>query len=287
MLSEAIHSVVDTGNEVLLIHGRRRADRPPDEAHPFGYGRELYFWSFVVALLIFAVGGGVSFYEGVSHYLAPEPITKPSLAFIVLGLAFLFEGVSFVVGFHQFSKVRPAETKFWEAFRMTKDPTIFTVLFEDAAALLGILVALAGTALTLATGKETFDAGASMLIGMILAGVAVLLAREAKALLLGERADPEVTRAVRSAASRARGVHAINAIVTTQLSPEQVIVNLNIDFDNSYDVRALEAVILELENSVRASHPQVYAVFVRPQSTEAYNSRRVSKTAPVPDRSYF
>lgn len=282
MLSEAIHSLVDTGNEALLLYGRHRANQPPDAAHPLGHGRELYFWSFVVALLIFALGGGVSFYEGVTHYLAPEPITKPAVAFIVLGMAFLFEGISFAIGYRQFLKARTSDAGFWKSFRHAKDPTIFTILFEDAAALAGILIAFAGTSLTLITGNEVFDAASSMLIGMVLAAVAVLLAREAKALLVGERADQAVTSAIQAAASKVDGVRSINAIVTMQLSPQQVIVNLNIDFDDSYGVRELEVAIAQLEEAVRASHTQVYAVFVKPQSSENFALSR--ERVMTPDR---
>ena len=206
MLSEAIHSFVDTGNEVLLLYGMHRAARRPDPEHPIGYGRELYFWSFIVALLVFALGAGVSLYQGMLHVLKPEPIRDPMVSYVVLGLAFLFEGASWIVSLRQF-RAGKGDLGYYEAFRRSKDPPSFMVLFEDSAALIGIAIAALGTLGATRFGAPVLDGVSSVLIGLVLAVTAILLARESKSLLIGERADRKITASIlRIAASRALGV---------------------------------------------------------------------------------
>src|SRR5690606_11917775 len=184
MLSEAIHSVVDTGNQGLLLHGLRRSSRPADEAHPFGYGRELYFWAFVVAIIIFGVGAGVSIYEGVEKLRHPHPITSPAVNFVVLGIAMVFEAGALYVAITEFSRVR-GDVPFWRAVRTSKDPALFTVLFEDTAAMLGLVIAMIGLALAEYLEMPWLDGAASVGIGLILAATAALLAYETKGLLIG------------------------------------------------------------------------------------------------------
>ncbi len=197
MLSEGVHSLVDSGNEVLLLYGQQRAAKPPDAAHPVGYGRELYFWCFVVAMMIFALGAGISTYEGVIHILDPAPITRPGITFIVFGLAFVFESISLGFAWRAFRKTKGRHS-IWQAVRRSKDPTSFTVFLEDSAALIGIVIAMAGTAVSVVTENPVWDGAASVAIGILLAGVAVVLARESKQLLVGETADPEVVAALRA-----------------------------------------------------------------------------------------
>jgi len=179
MVSEAIHSLVDTGNEILLLYGLRRAARPPDELHPLGHGRELYFWSFIVTLLIFALGAGVSVYEGISHVIAPVPISNSIVNYVVLGLAFVFEGISWGVAIKEFRSAK-GKRGYFEAVRQSKDPTMFMVLFEDTAALIGLMIALAGIATSEALDRSVLDGAASIGIGVLLGVVAMFLAREAK-----------------------------------------------------------------------------------------------------------
>jgi len=265
MLSEAVHSLVDCGNEVLLLHGQRRAARPPDTEHPFGYGRELYFWSFVVALLIFALGAGVSIYEGVIHLLEPEPIRAPMINYIVLALAFVFEGASWVVSFRQF-RAASGKNELYDAFVRSKDPPSFMVLFEDSAALLGILLAAAGTFGSASLGMPMLDGVASILIGLVLAGVAMLLARESKSLLIGEPAERELVDSILQDAAGVRGVVRANGALTSHLSPDDIVVSLSLEFEDRLCVPELEEVVREIERVVREKHPQVASLFVKPQT---------------------
>jgi len=265
MLSEAVHSAVDTGNALLLLYGLHRAAKPPDQRHPYGYGRELYFWCFVVALLVFALGAGISFYEGVSHLRDPEPIIRPAIIYIVLGLAFLFESVSWWFGWKAFAASRRGGS-LWSSVTDSKDPTRFMVLFEDSAALLGIVIAAIGTFLSVELKDPRIDGAASILIGLILAVVAVVLGRESKELLIGERASPELSAAIRQTASEEGCVIEVADITTSQLAPNQVIATLGVVIDENLKVVEVEQLIQRIEQSIRARHPQLFRVFVRPQS---------------------
>ena len=280
MLSEGVHSLVDTINEVLLLYGMARAKRKPDAEHPLGHGRELYFWSFVVALLIFAVGAGVSVYEGIAHLRAPTPIERPRLVFIVLGVSAVFEGASWWIALREF-RARQGGRSLWQAFRESKDPPSFMVLFEDSAALLGIAVAAAGTGLALATGDDRWDGAASLAIGVILAVVAGLLARESKALLIGERADPALGASILKLAHDTAGVGRANGVATIQLAPDQVVVTLSLEFDDALLTPAIEASVVDLEKRIRDVHPEVSAIFVKPQTAHEAERRQATGEAGV------
>ena len=280
MLSEAVHSLVDTSNEVLLLYGMKRGERPPDDTHPLGYGREIYFWSFVVALLIFTVGAGVSIYEGVDHVRTPHRIESPRTIFIVLGVSALFEGVSWFVSYREF-RVKAGGRGFWAAFRASKDPPTFMVLFEDSAALAGLAVAAAGTGLALATGDPHWDGIASLVIGAILASVAVLLARESKALLIGERADPALSAAIAALGGTIPGIERINAVATVQLAPDKVVANLSVEFADALTTPRIEAAVVALEARLREDHPEVTAVFVKPQAASEAARRSATGEAGV------
>jgi cation diffusion facilitator family transporter len=265
MLSEAVHSLVDTVNELLLLYGIARSVRPADRVHPLGYGRELYFWSFVVALLIFALGAGVSLYEGVDRLLHPVPIEHPVVIFVVLAVSLAFESASWLVGMRAFRTAK-SSLGWWEAFRRSKDPPTFIVVFEDSAAILGIAAAGAGTAAALLTGDSRWDGVASVVISVILAGVAGLLARESKELLIGERADQALSDAIMRTASAIPGVCRANSIVTMQLAPNSVVATLSLDFFDNLRAPDIEQAVVELEARVRSAHPEVKALFVKPQS---------------------
>ena len=267
MLSESVHSLVDTGNEVLLLYGLKRASRPPDQVHPYGYGRELYFWSFVVALLIFAVGAGVSAYEGMVHIRHPEPMSEVWINFVVLALAAVFEGVSWWFGWKAFSRVRRSRP-IWDAFVASKDPTTFMVLFEDSAALLGIGIAAVATFLSWRLRLPWIDGAGSILIGTVLAIVAVLLARESKELLIGERASPELSKAVRETASRDHCVRRVVDITTSQMGPDQVIATIAVEIDQNLEVPEVEEMIERIEGAIRSRFPQLFRIFIRPMSPE-------------------
>jgi cation diffusion facilitator family transporter len=268
MLSEAVHSLVDCGNEVLLLYGQHRSSRPADEVHPFGYGRELYFWCFVVALMIFALGAGISIYEGVIHIRHPEAITKPYINFIVLGLAFVFESVSWFVAWRGFQRVR-GDGSIWHVVRASKDPTMFMVLFEDTAALIGIVIAAVGTGLAVAYEAPWIDGSASILIGLVLAAVAGVLARESKNLLIGERADPILQEAIREAADREACVRSVRRVLTTHMAPDQVIATMDVEFDDRLTIPDVEKLIGRIEGGLRDRHPELSRVFIRPEPRRA------------------
>lgn len=281
MLSEAVHSVVDSGNEILLLYGQHRALRPPDRAHPLGYGREIYFWSFVVALLIFALGAGASIYEGISHLRSPEPIDNPLINLVVYGAAAVFEGISWGFGWKAFQRVR-GDRGILAAVHASKDPTSFMVLFEDSAALIGIAIAAGATAISLHFDAPWLDGLASVFIGVVLALVAVLLARESKALLIGEKATDELTRSLLEATQRQPGVERVENILTSQLSPDQVIANLSVEFDRGLSLPDLERLIGRIEDELRARHPDLFKLFVRP--APARNHRRAASGAVLDHR---
>ena len=270
MLSETVHSFVDCGNEVLLLYGQKQAARPADSVHPFGYGRELYFWSFVVALLVFTLGAGVAIYEGVQHIRNPHPISDPTVNYVVLAFAFLFEGASWVISIRQF-RAANGDRNFYEAFRRSKDPPSFTVLFEDSAALLGIAIAAAGTFASSTLHMPVFDGVASVLIGLTLAAVALLLGRESKSLLIGEPGDRDFTDSICTISSQVRGVVGANDVLTSYLSPDQVVVSLSIEFEDTLRVPELEEIVKEIERRVRAKHPEVMSIFVKPQTPQTFS----------------
>jgi cation diffusion facilitator family transporter len=220
MMSEAVHSVVDTTNEVLLLYGYHRASRPPDESHPLGYGRELYFWSFIVALLIFALGAGASLYQGVIHVTAPEPIEDPVVSFVVLGLSFVFEGISWFFAWRRF-RSETSRLGWYEAFVRSKDPPAFMVLLEDSAALVGIVIATAATAAAAFLAQPVWDGVGSILIGMLLGITSIGLARESKSLLIGEPAHSDLSRSILDIARHSPGVLRANGLLTVQLSPAE------------------------------------------------------------------
>ena len=269
MLSEAIHSFVDSGNEVLLLYGLKRAARAADVEHPLGHGRELYFWSFIVALLIFALGAAVSVYEGIAHIRRPEPISDPVINYAVLVAAFVFESGSWLVSFRQFRAAK-GELGWYEAFRRSKDPPSFMVLFEDSAALIGIVIAALATWTAVSLGMPVLDGVGSILIGIVLAATAALLARESKSLLIGERADRALSQSILRIAGAEAKVARANGVLTLQLAPDQVVAALSLDFADELRAPEIEAKVVEIEQKVRAAHPEVVALFVKPQADKVF-----------------
>ena len=265
MLSEAFHSTVDTGNELLLLYGQHRAARPADAVHPLGYGRELYFWSFIVALFIFATGAGVSLYEGIIRVLEPQPIETPWISYTVLSLAFVFEGVSWLVALHNFNRIRGTDS-YWRAMRESKDPPDFIVLFEDTAALVGILIAAAGTYVSVHYGYPMADGAASIGIAAVLAATAAVLARESKGLLVGEPASPETVASIRALADATPAIERVNSIVTIHLGPDEIMVALSADFDDRLHADDVEEAVAALQADIRAANPTVAVVYVTPRA---------------------
>ncbi len=265
MLSEGIHSLVDTGNQLLLLYGMRQARKPPDRRFPFGHGKEIYFWSFVVAILIFAVGAGVSIFEGISHLRHPQLLENPLVNYLVLGLAMAFEGAAWFFALTEFSKSK-GKWGYVEAVRRGKDPTLFVVLFEDSAAMLGLVVALLGVGLTHWTGLPWFDGIASIVIGLILGGTAVWLAYETKGLLIGESANERVVEGIRGIARDFPQVAHVNEVLTMHMGPDFVLVNLSIDFRDDLSAGELEQVIATLDGRIKAAFPEVKRVFVEAEA---------------------
>jgi cation diffusion facilitator family transporter len=264
MLTEGVHSVVDSSNQLLLIWGRRQAQKPADDRHPFGYGRELYFWSFVVAVMVFALGAGVSVYEGVVHILHPEEAVSPYIAYGVLLVALLLEGGSTWAAFKDF-KAAKGKLGWWEAVRRSKDPPAFIVLLENGAAMAGLVVAGIGLMLSQLTGNPFFDGAASVVIGVILGLTAFLLAVESKALLIGEAAEPEIVEGLRAAAAGRAGIAGIGRILTVHSAPDQITAMMSIDFDDSITAGEAERIVCEIEEEVAQSWPIVKRLFIRPE----------------------
>ena len=273
MLSEGVHSLVDTVNELLLLYGLRRAATPPDRSHPFGYGRELYFWSFIVALLVLAMGAGVSFYEGVMHIRQPEPVQRPLINYLVLAVSFVFEGTSWYVALREF-RARKGHLGYFEAFRLSKDPSTFTVLLEDSAALLGLLVALAGLLGAQVLDQPILDGVASIGIASVLAMSAMLLARETKGLLIGEPAHPAVSDAILAIAAGDAGVRYANGVLTVQMGPSQVVATLSAEFEDALTTPQIEACINRIEKQAKVTHPEIISLFIKPQTAETWQARR-------------
>ena len=266
MLSEAIHSVVDTGNQLVLLYGLHRAAKPPDAAHPLGYGRELYFWSFIVALLLFTLGAGVALYEGIAHIANPSEIVDARVSYIVYGCAAVFEGSSWYVALREFRKAK-GDASYYEAVRRSKDPPTFIVLFEDTAALIGLAMAAIGTFCADTFAMPLFDGAASIGIGLVLALTAWALARESKELLIGEPARPALRNAIVAIARNIDGIENAKLVFSVHLAPEQVIAALSLEFRDNLTTTRIEAAVDALEQAVHRHHPEVTAIFVKPQAT--------------------
>jgi cation diffusion facilitator family transporter len=270
MLSEGIHSLVDTGNQGLLLYGIARSKRPADEAFPFGHGKEIYFWSFIVAILIFALGGGISIYEGIKHLEHPEPIANPLVNYIVLGLAMIFEGAAWFFAFREFSRAK-GKWGYLEAVQRAKDPSLFVVLFEDTAAMLGLIVAFAGVALTQITGNYLFDGTASIIIGLILFGTAVWLAYETKGLLIGESADQAVVQGVREIAKVNTKVECVNEVLTMHMGPDFVLLNMSVDFRDDISADELERAVSAMDSKIKRQFPYVKRIFIEAEKRSLSN----------------
>lgn len=268
MVSEGIHSVVDTGNQVLLLYGLKRSKRPADKQYPFGYGKEIYFWSFAVAIMIFAVGAGVSLYEGIHHLFHPEPIRNFIVNYIVIGLAVIFESVAWMFAWKEFSASQRGKGIFRTVHR-GKDPSLFVVLFEDSAALIGLFAALAGNILCQFTGNYIFDGIASTLIGMVLGGTAIWLAYETKGLLIGESATPEVVSGVEEIVQDFPMIASTNEILTLHMGPHYILVNLSVDIVPDASGEEVKSTIAALDTRIKQKFPRVKRVFIEVESRKS------------------
>jgi cation diffusion facilitator family transporter len=274
MLTEGVHSVVDSTNQLLLMWGRHAAKRPPDKYHPLGYGRELYFWSFVVAVLVFALGAGVSVYEGIIHLHYPHPTVSPLVAYLVLLVAFVLDGWSTLEAYKEF-KATKGKTGWIEAIRRSKDPAAFIVLLENGAAMAGIVVAAIGLFLAEMTGNPFFDGAASIVIGIILGITSFVLAYESKGLLIGEAADPELVEGLRELACSKKGVVGVGHVLTVHSSPDQITAMLSVDFRDTISAGDVERIVREVEQEAHAKWPHVRRLFIRPLQGAADQRKKV------------
>jgi cation diffusion facilitator family transporter len=267
MLTEGVHSLVDSGNQILLLYGQNRAKKPPDRNHPFGYGRELYFWAFVVAILIFAIGAGVSIFEGIAHILEPEPLGDATINYVVLVVAAALEGTSWTIAVKEFNAKRHG-TGWWKALRRSKDPAGFIVLFEDSAALIGLAIAAAGVWTSHRWGDPRIDGVASIAIGIVLAAVAMLLAREAKGLIIGESADPHLIVRLREAMEKRSEITAVNHVRTIHTAPDAVFVAISADFVDGLSMGEGERLIEDMEQELKAISSDITSIYIRPERKE-------------------
>lgn len=261
MISEGIHSVVDTGNGLLLLYGIRQSKRAPDARHPFGHGKELYFWSLIVAILIFSIGGGMSFYEGIAHIRHPKPLTDPTWNYVVLGLATCFESFALYLALKQFNANRQGQ-KFMTALRASKDPANFAVIFEDTAALLGLIVAALGVFLGHQLNNPYLDGVASLAIGLILSGIAIFLAYESKGLLIGEGADPWVLEGLERIIEDEPGIQNVRPPLTMHFGPNEVFLALDVNFKSDLTAIEVEQAVVVLEKRIRQDYPDIKRIFI-------------------------
>lgn len=269
MLSEGIHSLVDTGNQLLILLGISRSKKPADDKHPFGYGKELYFWSLIVAMLLFGLGGGMSFYEGIKHIQHPVSLTDPTWNYVVLAIAVVVEGIAWWIALKELLKTR-GEKSLWHALRASKDPAVYTVLAEDTAAILGLFVAFLGVFLGHRLDNPYFDGGASIVIGVILTAVAVFLAYESKGLLVGESADKSVIEHIRYLATAEPGVERVGTPLTMYLSPDQVLLNLDVQFRRDLPASEVMSAVERMEQAIRKEHPQIKRIFIEAEALKVH-----------------
>lgn len=271
MLSEGIHSVVDTGNEIFLLLGLQKSKKPVDELHPFGYGKELYFWSFIVAVLIFGIGGGMSFYEGIKHIISPEIIKNPSWNYLVLGVAFISDGTSWTIALKEFFKEKKKSENIWEALRSSKDPTTITVLLEDTADLAGLIIAAVGIYLGHLFNNPYLDGAASILIGVVLTLVAFFLAYESKELLVGESINKDMLKNIDAITTNDPAVKKTNMVLSMYLGPDEVLLNMELEFNSDISMSDLSLIINRLEDKIHQEFSEVKQVFIKAGTTGRKN----------------
>jgi cation diffusion facilitator family transporter len=276
MLSEGIHSLVDTGNGGLLLFGLHKSRKPPDFTHPFGHGKELYFWSLIVSITIFALGGGMSFYEGITHLAHPQPLTNPFWNYVVLGCAFIFEGTTWLFGWKAFRMVK-GRRGVLEAIHKSKDPSSFIVVFEDSGALLGLVVAFCGVFLGHELNSPYLDGIASVVIGFVLALMSVFLAYESKGLLIGEGVERETLQRIRALVEADTGVEHVSRLLTMYFGPHEVMLALEVKFRDELSAVGVRAAVARLQKSVRKEHPDITRIYFASESVAADNSDETVK----------
>ena len=266
MLSEGIHSLVDTGNGGLLLYGMSRSQRPPDAQHPFGHGKELYFWALIVAVLIFAIGGGMSFYEGIKHLEHPEPLEDPLWNYLVLGVSIVFEGAAAGLAIRALLENQEGGSTFWHTLRTSRDPAVFASVLENLAAVAGLLVALLGVFFGHLLNNPSLDGAASIVIGLLLMGVAVLLVARTKALLVGEGVNEATLVQIQELARQTPGVTLVRPPLTMYLAPDDVVLALDVDFADELTATQVETAVVAVQRTIRAAHPEFKRIFIEAKS---------------------
>ncbi len=279
MLSEGIHSIVDTGNGAMLLVGMKLSQREPTSEHPFGHGKELYFWSLMVAVLIFGLGGGISAYGGVLHILHPAPLHDPTWNYGVLCAAGLFEGTSFAIALRQFWSTK-GTAPFWQSLRRSKDPITITVLAEDAAALAGLTVAALGVYLSHRLRMPTIDGAASVVVGALLGGVALLLIRESRGLLIGEGVQPETASAIRALVLEDPRVRGVGRPLSMYLGPEEILLTLDVEFQRDSSADQIARAIAKIETEIRVRYPKISRIYIEARSISSAGRKEVELAAP-------
>ncbi|MFL6623308.1 MAG: cation diffusion facilitator family transporter [Sulfurifustaceae bacterium] len=277
MLSEGVHSFADTGNQLLLLLGLHRSRRPADRMHPFGHGKEIFFWGLIVAIILFAVGGGISIYEGIHRWMTPTELSNPTWNYAVLGIAFVFEGGSWIIAMREIAATTRSDQSLWKSFRDSKDPAVYTVLAEDSAALLGLVVAFCGVWLSHRSGNTAYDAGASLVIGAILIVVAFVLAWQSRGLLVGESADEETLNRIRGIICADPNVCALNRLLTMHLGPDEILLNMDVTFAPDLAARKLGETVERLEGEIREEYPTVRQIFIESSALRASTEPRVKR----------
>jgi cation diffusion facilitator family transporter len=275
MISEGIHSLVDTSNEVLLLYGIKRSQMPPSEKRPFGYGKELYFWAFIVSILIFGLGGGISFYEGVTHIQHPEELRDPFWNYIVLSFAIVFDGFSLFTALREFNRQR-AGIPFWQAVRQSRDPSTFVVLFEDAADVLGLLVAFLGVFISHYYQNPVYDGIASIIIGMILTSISIILARESRSLLMGETADPNLLVSTINVIRKDEAVTDVELPLSMYMAPEEILMLIRVTFKERLTTDKIYQAIERIKSNVQIKYPAVKQIFIEPQNQKIAFQKEVN-----------
>lgn len=272
MLSEGIHSTADTGNQLLLLLGIRQSRKPADESHPFGHGQELYFWSLIVAIILFSAGGGMSVYEGITHLQHPTEMTNPGWNYAVLIVAFFVEGIAWFIALRELLKYQETGESFWKSLRSSKDPSVFVVFGEDTAAMSGLVVAFLGVFLGHQFNSHYPDAIASIIIGIILAIVAIFLAYESKSLLVGETADPKIVEGVNKLVLSNPAVEKLRRPLTMHLGPNEILLNLDVQFKERIETSQLVKVIDELETQIQDEYPSVRQIFIEVEGLKGHGN---------------
>ena len=275
MLAESFHSAVDTGNSLLLLLGENRSRIPADEVHPFGHGKELYFWSFVVAVSMFAVGGVMSIFEGIRHLVRPEQITSTQWAYVVLGTSAVVSAVSMIIGLREINSRRGDQTLL-QFVRRSKDPSVFTVVLEDVGDITGEITALLAILLSTRLHMPYFDGAGSILIGLVMISVSGLLANESRGLLIGESADRELVDSVKKLVRADSAVERVGKLLTMQLGPEQVLLNLEVEFHPQGSIDALEGTIDRITRNIQKAHPMVKQVYLEANSLDPKQQKKAS-----------